>query len=100
MLDPWVLAPLVLMTAALYASVGHGGASAYLALLVLAGCAAASVAPTVLAVNVIVAGIAFASYRAAGHLDVKLLASFAAASVPAAFVGGMVRLGPGMHEAL
>lgn len=100
MLPPWALAPVVLLAAALYASVGHGGASAYLAILILAGYAVAEVAPVVLLLNIGVASTSFASYRAAGHFRWRLLWPFLLTSIPAAFLGGLMRLPAGAQETL
>lgn len=92
MLDPVALLPLFLVGAFLYSSVGHGGATVYLAILVLSGYSASQVAVPVLILNVVVAGFAFALFRQAGHLRPRLLLPFVVASVPAAFLGGFVPL--------
>jgi hypothetical protein len=94
-LDLWLVLPVLLMAAVLYSSVGHGGATLYLAVLTLAGYAVADLATTVLAVNIVAAGIAFFMFQSAGHLRLRLLAPLAATSVPMAFVGGLVEL-PGV----
>ena len=87
----WVVLILgALLVAILYSSVGHGGASGYLALLVLAGFARPEITPVVLVLNILVASIGFVSYQRAGHFSSALLLPFAAGSVPAAFVGGML----------
>ncbi|MBI3608714.1 MAG: sulfite exporter TauE/SafE family protein [Nitrospirae bacterium] len=80
----------VLLVAVLYSSVGHGGASGYLALLVLAGFARPEITPVVLVLNILVASIGFVAYRRAGHFSSALLVPFVVASIPAAFVGGML----------
>lgn len=82
----------MLAGAALYASVGHGGATVYLAILTLAGFAVAPLKTTVLVLNMVAAGIAFLHFRQAGHLRVRLLLPFLVTSVPAAYVGGLVPL--------
>lgn len=84
-----LLVPAVAAAAFLYASVGHGGASAYLALLALAGRARPEIAATVLVMNLLVAGLASWRYAAAGHLDIRFVAAFLAFSAPAAFAGGI-----------
>lgn len=86
----WVLAPLFFVVAALYSSVGHGGASGYLAIFALAGVAPATAAPAALALNVLVAGISFLGFRRAGHFDRRLFLPFAVTSVPAAYAGGLL----------
>lgn len=80
----------VASAAALYAAVGHGGASAYLAVLALAGRMAPEVAATVLVMNLLVAGGALWRFRRAGHLDPKLAGAFVLFSAPAAFAGGLM----------
>ena len=84
--------PFVLLGAVLYASVGHGGATVYLAILTLAGFAIPPLVTTVLVLNVLAAGIAFLSFRHAGHLRPRLLLPFVLTSVPMAYVGGLVPL--------
>ena len=74
--------------AALYASVGHGGASAYLAIMGLWGMAPAEMKPIALLLNIAVSLVALCSFARAGHFNGRLFWPLAAASVPAAFVGG------------
>src|SRR3954470_6633457 len=74
--------------AALYASVGHGGASSYLAVMGLFGFAAEAMKPTALALNILVAAIATLKFYRAGLFSWKLFWPFAIASIPAAFIGG------------
>jgi hypothetical protein len=90
--DTALLAAIFLAVGALYGSVGHAGASGYLAAMALLGTAPESMRPIALAVNVAVATIAFASYATAGHFSWRFLLPFAVASVPAAFVGGLITL--------
>jgi uncharacterized protein len=87
----WLL-PLFFLAAVLYSSVGHGGASAYLAILVLAGYARPEIAPTVLILNIVVTVAGFANYYRAGHFTPRLLRPFIFASIPAAYLGGMISL--------
>ena len=86
--------------ALLYASVGHAGATGYVAVLTLAGLGPDVVRPTALVLNVCVATIATLQFARAGHLGRGLLVPLAAASVPAAFVGGAIALHPLLFEAL
>src|SRR3989338_8498163 len=92
-MDPWLLLA-VFLAALLYSTVGHGGASAYLALFAIAGVSWGAAVPAVLMMNLVVAGTAFRNYRRAGHLDPKLLLPFALFSIPAAFLGATVPLDP------
>lgn len=87
--DVWLLLPFVLLGAALYTSVGHGGATVYLALLTLAGYSTRTVSTTVLVLNVAAAGIAFVAFRQAGHLRPRIFLPFIVTSVPMAYLGGL-----------
>jgi len=87
----WLL-PLFLLAAMLYSSVGHGGASAYLATLVLAGYARPEIAPTVLILNILVTVTGFTNYYRAGYFTPRILWPFILASIPAAYLGGMIPL--------
>ncbi|HUR69580.1 MAG TPA: sulfite exporter TauE/SafE family protein [Candidatus Thermoplasmatota archaeon] len=80
------------MGALLYSSVGHGGATVYLAILTLAGFAVGKLTTTVLVLNIAAAAIGFAMFGAAGHLRWRLLLPFLATSVPMAYLGGRVPL--------
>lgn len=82
--------PFILVGAILYTSVGHGGATIYLAILTLAGFAVGPLSTTILVLNIVAAGIGFFMFRHAGHLRWRLLLPFLAASVPMAFIGGLV----------
>jgi uncharacterized protein len=89
-----LLAAALFLAAMLYSSVGHGGASSYLAVMGLFGLSPAVIKPAALALNLIVSGIASFRFHQAGHLRWSLLWPFALASVPAAFVGGALTLPP------
>lgn len=82
----------MLAAALLYASVGHGGASAYLAVMAVAGFAPAEMRPIALQLNVVVSAIATVKFFRAGHFRWRLFWPFAAASVPAAYLGGALTL--------
>ncbi|NNE47985.1 MAG: sulfite exporter TauE/SafE family protein [Rhodothermales bacterium] len=86
------LAVLVLAISTLYASVGHGGASGYLAAMALLSVNAAAMRPTALALNIIVASIGLYKYWRAGWFSWTVLWPFVVTSIPAAFVGGAVEL--------
>ncbi|QYK49282.1 MAG: sulfite exporter TauE/SafE family protein [Phycisphaeraceae bacterium] len=87
-----ILAALFLLVGALYAAVGHAGASGYLAVMAIMSVEATMMRPTALSINILVATIAFVQFARAGHFCWSLFWPFAAASIPAAFVGGMVHL--------
>jgi len=82
----------VLIIAMLYSSVGHGGASGYLALLVLAGFARPHVTPVVLGLNLLVAGLGFAMYARRGYFVSRLLVPFLVTSIPGTYLGATVGL--------
>lgn len=87
-----LLALLFLLAAALYASVGHAGASAYLAAMALVGLVPDVMRPTALVLNLLVATIVVVRFARAGHLPWRQLLPLVGASVPAAFLGGVVQL--------
>ncbi len=87
-----LLAGLMAIAAALYSSIGHGGASAYLAIMALLSVAPDVMRPTALALNLLVSGLAAWSFARRGQINVRLLAAFAVTAAPAAFVGGLIQL--------
>jgi uncharacterized membrane protein YfcA len=95
----WIAA-LMAIAAALYSSVGHGGASAYLAIMALFSVAPETMRPTALALNLVVATFAAARFALKGQTNWRLLAAFAVTAVPAAFIGGSVELPPGIYRPL
>lgn len=80
------------MIAFLYASVGFGGATGYLAVMSIFGVEPRVMTSTALMLNVIVAGISFTNHYRAGHLRPALLLPFIITSIPAAFIGGSFKL--------
>ena len=86
------LTTLIFIAATLYSSVGHAGASGYLAAMALFGIAPEAMRPTALALNVLVASLATYRYTRVGQNDIKLLIPFVVASIPTAFVGGMIHV--------
>src|SRR3989344_6095506 len=90
--DNLVLAALILLAAILYSSVGHAGASGYLAAMALFGVSPAVMKPTALVLNVFVATIATWHFCRAGCFDGKIFWPLALVSVPAAFLGGFITL--------
>lgn len=87
-----VLAALFFAAALLYSSVGHAGASAYLAAMALVGVAPATMRPTALVLNLFVASIVIVRFARAGHLPWRSLVPLAVGSVPMAFIGGSISL--------
>lgn len=95
-MEYYLLLPLFFMVAFLYSSVGHGGASGYLALFILlTAFERTSIVLVVLALNILAATLGLINYHRAGHFRWRYLLPFAVGSVPAAFIGGTVRLPTG-----
>ncbi|HTY39233.1 MAG TPA: sulfite exporter TauE/SafE family protein [Bacteroidota bacterium] len=86
------IAVLIFFVAALYSSVGHGGASGYLAVLSLFAVPPAVMSSTALMLNILVAGVALFAYLRAGHLSFKLAWPFVVLSIPAAYLGGLIHV--------
>jgi uncharacterized membrane protein YfcA len=95
----WLVAAVGLV-ALVYSTVGHAGATGYIAVLSLAGVAPEVIRPTALALNVLVASIATVQFGRAGHLRGSLCLPLAAGSVPAAFVGGGLAVPTAVFEAV
>jgi uncharacterized protein len=86
------LAAGMLVAAFAYASVGHGGASAYIAAMALAGIAPAEMRPIALSLNLLVSAMATYKFKRAGYFRWRLFWPFAVVSVPLAFLGGAITL--------
>jgi uncharacterized protein len=95
-----LLASGMLVAAFLYASVGHGGASAYIAAMALAGIAPAEMRPVALQLNIAVAALATFKFWRAGHFRWPLFWPFAAVSIPAAYLGGAITLPGSAYKVL
>lgn len=83
---------LIALVACLYSSVGHGGASGYLAVLALTTMAAKSTSATALTLNLIVATIAFVAFRQADYFSWKLTWPFIVGAAPFALIGSLWRI--------
>ena len=92
------MALLMAIGAALYSSVGHGGASAYLAIMALFSVAPETMRPTALALNLLVAGFGAWRYWSRGLSNWKLVLAFALTATPAAFIGGGVHVPPEYYK--
>jgi hypothetical protein len=90
----------MLVAAFLYAAVGHGGASAYIAAMALAGVAPAEMRTVALQLNILVAATATLKFWRAGHFRWELFWPFAVASVPAAYLGGAITLPGAAYKGL
>lgn len=91
-MPPILLTLAISAIAFLYSSVGFGGATGYLAAMSLFGIPPQVMASTALILNILVASISFSSYFRAGHLNISLLWPFLLTSIPAAFLGGYLKL--------
>ena len=95
----WVaLIAAVFAVAFFYSSVGHGGATGYLAALALIGIAPASAKVAVLIANIFVASIAFWRFYKAGHFDWRIFLSFAVSSIPLAYLGSKIHVSPQTYK--
>lgn len=96
MLEPWVMtlgvSLLMGLVALLYASVGHAGASGYLAIMALVGVAPAVMKPSALSLNILVSVIAVYQFYRAGAFSWRIFLPLALASIPFAFIGGTMTL--------
>ncbi|MFC5048851.1 TSUP family transporter [Aquimarina hainanensis] len=82
----------------LYASVGHGGASGYLALMAFFSFSPEMMKSTALLLNLFVAAIAFFHYYREGFFRMKLFLPFAIASIPMAFIGGTIEIEAAVYK--
>ena len=94
------LAALLLLAAVLYASVGHAGASGYLAAMALAGISPAVMKPTALALNILVAIIATFKFYRAGSFSWRLFIPLAVTAIPLAYLGGRLSLPSHIYKPL
>jgi len=88
----YLILPALLLVAILYSSVGHGGGSGYLAVMAFFAVAPGITKPTALTLNIFVSAIAFILFYRRGYFDWKAFIPFAIASIPLAFLGGMIEL--------
>ena len=93
-----VLLAAVFTVAFFYSSVGHGGATGYLAALALLGVAPLSARVAVLTANVLVASVAWWRFWQAGHFDWFVFFAFAVASVPCAWLGSRIHISPQIYK--
>jgi len=90
----------ILVVALLYSSVGHAGASGYIATMTLFGLAPTIIRPTALLLNILVASIGAFQFWRAGHFSWKLFWPFALLSIPAAYFGGYLQPSAGVLRIL
>jgi uncharacterized membrane protein YfcA len=92
LLNTPLLLVILAIVAFLYASVGHGGASGYLAIMSLFAFPVTFMKPTALILNILVSGFSFYFYYREKEFDYKLFYPFAIASVPFSFLGGYLKV--------
>ncbi len=91
---------LIYLTAVLYSSVGHGGASGYLAVMAIFSVAPENMRASALVLNLFVAGIAFYSYYRGGFFRFNLLLPFIVLSIPMAFLGARLDINPVIYKTI
>jgi len=94
----WLLAAIFLVVAVLYSSVGHAGASGYIAAMALFGLSPAIVKPTALALNIVVGSIGLFRFARAKLVPWRLVLPLVLASAPAAYLGAALKLSPVTYQ--
>jgi uncharacterized protein len=94
----WYLFLILGLIAFLYSSVGHGGASGYLAFMGLVGFDTLFMKSTALTLNLFVSGIAFLLYFRGGFFRFRILWPFVIASIPFAFIGAQILIDPKIYK--
>jgi len=94
------LAVCIFVVAMMYASVGHGGASGYLAVMALFSLHPAALKPTALVLNIVVAGVGSWLYLSARQFSWRAFWPFALTSIPASYLGGCFSLPPHYYRPL
>jgi len=88
----------LIVIAFLYASIGHGGASGYLALMALFSMDPIMMRSSALTLNLFVAGVAFISYYRGGFFKWKILLPFIITSIPMAYLGAKMTIDPQLYK--
>ena len=91
-MEPFLIVIAIFIVAVLYSSVGHGGASGYLAVMALFAVPQAITRPSALLLNIFVAGIGSIQFYRAGFFSWRTFWPFTATSIPFAFIGGRITL--------
>jgi uncharacterized membrane protein YfcA len=92
------LAICIFIVAMLYASVGHGGASGYLAIMALFSLHPEALKPTALLLNIVVVGVGTYLYCSAKQFSWRVFWPFVVTSIPASFIGGTFSLPPELYR--
>ena len=93
-----LLLPVLALIAFLYSSVGHGGASGYLAVMAIVGIAPPLMKSSALIMNLAVSLFSFYGFYRAGFFKWKLFLPFAIASIPMAYLGGTMTLSDSIYK--
>lgn len=95
-----ILSALTFLVAFIYSSVGHGGASGYLAVLSFFAVPHVQMSTSALGLNLLVSGLSFRAYCKAHHFSWKLTYPFILTSIPAAFAGGLIKISASLYALL
>ena len=98
--ESYLLYTAIVLVAFLYSSVGHGGASGYLALMALFSIPAATMKPVALQLNLVVSLISFIQFYRSGFFDRRIFLLLAVTSIPAAFAGGWISIDTAYYKQL
>jgi uncharacterized membrane protein YfcA len=96
----FILVPLILLTACVYASVGLGGGTAYLSIMSFWNADPMVLRPTAWSLNIVAASVAFLNFYRQGHFNARLAWPFLLGGVLGAVVGGGVHLGQRTFQAM
>jgi len=96
----FLIAFCLMLGSILYTSVGHAGASAYIAIMALFSLPAAVIKPTALVLNIFVSGFTTFRYARQSFYDFKLLIPLSIGAIPAAFIGGHLQPSSQIYKAL
>lgn len=94
----YILLIFLAIIAFVYSSVGHGGASGYLAVMAILGVSPAMMKPSALVMNLAVSAFSFIGFYKAGYFKLKLFLPFAIASIPMAFLGSIMTLSDSIYK--
>lgn len=88
------------VVAIMYSTVGHGGASGYLALMALFGISTIFMRASALSLNLFVSAVSFYAFYRAGYFKIKILIPFVIGSIPMAFIGARINIDPQLFKAI
>lgn len=96
--EPLIFFGFLFIVAFLYSSVGHGGASGYLALMAIFAISPLIMKPTALLLNLFVSSVSFIQFCRGGHFRWSIFWPFALASIPLSFIGGMMAIDSNIYK--